>query len=52
MNRRQKKKKGLFIAFENGTFKITQESCPCSIDSTNNALMRILGNPVDSTDTN
>ena len=44
--------KGIFVSFENGTYKITQESCPCSIDSTNHAIMRILGNPIDTTETN
>ena len=44
--------KGIFVSFKNGTYKITQESCPCSIDSTNHAIMRILGNPIDTTDTN
>ena len=44
--------KGIMVSFENGTYKITQESCPCSIDSTNHAIMKILGNPIDTTDTN
>ena len=44
--------KGIFVSFKNGTYKITQESCPCSIDSTNHAIMRILGNPIDTTETN
>ena len=44
--------KGIIVSFENGTYNITQESCPCSIDSTNHAIMRILGNPIDTTETN
>ena len=44
--------KGIFVTFKNGTYNITQESCPCSIDSTNHAIMRILGNPIDTTETN
>ena len=43
--------KGVFVAFENGTYKIMQESCPCSIDSSNQAVMRMLGNPIDTTGT-
>ena len=43
--------KGIFVSFKNGTYKITQESCPCSIDSSNQAVMRMLGNPIDTTGT-
>ena len=42
--------KGIFVSFKNGTYKIMQESCPCSIDSSIHTLLEMLETPFDTTE--